>query len=203
MNLLSSITPDNMGPFEWYNPPTSWEPLPEGGIRVHVPGKVDYFRDPGNEQARYDTAPYLWMPVQGDFVVRLRVRPHFESTYDAGCLMARHDETLWAKLCYEQTDFGTQAVVSVVTNDISDDANGVDLNAPEVWLQIVRTGDCFGLHYSTDGESWRMVRYFALPMPAEIKVGMVPQCPTGSSSVIDLLEFTLEQRTVQNIRAGV
>jgi regulation of enolase protein 1 (concanavalin A-like superfamily) len=172
-------------------------------MRVHVPAKVDYFQDPGGELFRYDSAPFLWLPVTGDFVARLRVRPDFRSTYDSGCLMVRQDAQHWAKLCFEQTDFGTRAVVSVVTDGVSDDANGVDVSVDEIWLQMVRVGGCFGLHYSLDGANWRMVRYFGLSVPAEAKVGMVAQCPTGPGTVVDLLEFSLEQRTVESIRAGV
>jgi regulation of enolase protein 1 (concanavalin A-like superfamily) len=43
------------------------------------------------------------------------------------------DSDHWAKLCFESTDFGTRAIVSVVTNGVSDDANGVNYHWPDVW----------------------------------------------------------------------
>ena len=116
--------------------------------------------------------------------------------------MVRHDETHWAKICFEATDFGTHAAVSVVTNGVSDDANGADLEIESLWLQIVRQDDLFGLHYSLDGESWRMVRYFALPVPSKVKVGIVAQSPVGPGTTIDFFCFSVEPRRVSNMRAG-
>lgn len=205
MNLLSQIAPGHLGPFAWEHEPPRWEPLPGGGLRIYAPANADYFQDPAGVHIR-DSAPYLWLPVEGDFVAQARVRPTFNSTYDSACLLVRHDATHWAKICYESTDFGSQAIVSVVTDGCSDDANGVDLTVPDVWLQIARRGDCFGLHYALGEDPpqrWRMVRYFRLAVPRQVRVGLVAQCPVGPGSVIDWLSFRLERRSVANLRAGV
>jgi uncharacterized protein len=204
MNLLQNFTPDQniSGTLNWENPPLKWESLPGGGIRVFVPAQVDYFQDPAG-LLKKDDAPYLWLTVTGDFVARAHVRPTFTTTWDAGALMARADALHWAKLCYESTDLGTTAAVSVVTNGVSDDANGADLTAPDLWLQMVRAGDVFGLQYALDGTSWRMVRLFKLPMPSTIKVGLVAQCPAGPGATIDFLSFSVESRTLKNLRGGV
>jgi regulation of enolase protein 1 (concanavalin A-like superfamily) len=206
MQLLADLS-KGLGPLQWFNAPTKWEPLPEGGIRVYAPAKTDYFQNP-NGQDGADSAPLLWTPVEGDFVARAHIRPTFASTYDAGALMVRHDERHWAKLCFESTDLGTHAAVSVVTNDLSDDANGVDLEAEAIWLQIVRQGSLFGMHYSTDDEpwhrqGWRMVRYFALPLPPKVKVGLVAQSPVGPGTTVDFYSFAIESRRVESMRAGV
>jgi regulation of enolase protein 1 (concanavalin A-like superfamily) len=117
--------------------------------------------------------------------------------------MVRHDEAHWAKLCYEATDFGTHAVVSVVTNGLSDDANGVNLDVDEVWLQVVRQDNVFALHYAIDQQNWRMVRYFSLPVPSKVRVGLVAQSPVGRGTMVDFSEFVVESRWVENLRAGV
>jgi uncharacterized protein len=202
MNLLADIRPGTLGSFAWNHEPERWESLAGGGVRVYAPARADYFRDPAGVHI-VDAAPTLWLNVAGDFVARLLVRPQFRSTYDSGCLLVRRDESHWAKVCYERTDFGTQAVVSVVTDGASDDANGPDLTVPAVWLQVARVANCFGLHYALDGESWHMVRYFGLPAGESFLVGMVAQCPVGPGTVVDWLEFSLEKRTVANLRAGV
>ncbi|MBL7199769.1 MAG: DUF1349 domain-containing protein [Anaerolineae bacterium] len=202
MDLLQDISPTRTGSLTWTHAPPRWEPLPGGGVRVSAPAKSDYFQDPRGTHPT-DSAPFLWLLVEGDFVAQARVRPTFSSTYDAGCLMVRHDETHWAKICFEGTDLGTHAVVSVVTNGLSDDANGPDLEVDEVWLQIARKGDLFGLHYALDGKSWRMVRYCALPVPDQIKVGLVAQSPVGPGTTVDFCRFTVESRSVENLRAGV
>lgn len=204
MNLLANLTPNQLAErgLTWHHPPVKWETLPEGGIRVTVPAKADYFRDPAGA-INNDNAPFLWKPVTGDFIAQAHVRPDFNFTYDSGVLMVRHDEQNWAKLCFERTDFGTTAAVSVVTRGVSDDANGADLAVPDIWLQIARSGNVFALHYSLDGQSWRMVRIFNLPVPPTVQVGVVAQCPIGPGTTIDLLCFTIEQRPINNLRAGV
>jgi uncharacterized protein len=202
MNLLETITPQSLGAFAWDHAPVSWQPLPGGGLRVVTQAQTDYFQDPQGAIIN-DAAPFLWLPVEGDFVAQAHVQPHHASTYDAGCLMVRHTATCWGKLCFEATDFGTKAAVSVVTNGISDDANGVNIEQPDLRLQIARAGKLFALHYALDGRSWKMVRYFSLPAPAAVRVGLVAQSPIGPGVTVDFLSFSLESRTLANIRAGV
>lgn len=201
MNLLQNLQQDGLGDLQWTNP-TRWEPLPGGGMRVLAQARTDFFRNPDGS-APNENGHLLWLPVEGDFVVQAHVRPTFASTYDAGALMVRGDEAHWAKLCYEATDFGSHAVVSVVTDGRSDDANGVNLDLPSVWLQIVRQGNLFAMHSAAEGEEWRMTRYFALDLPPEVAVGMVAQSPVGPGTMIDFLHFSVERRSVGNLRAGV
>jgi len=201
MNLLENVAQDGLGDMRWTNP-TRWEPLPGGGIRILAQARTDFFRNP-NGSAPNENGHLLWLPVEGDFVAKAHVRPTFSSTYDAGALMIRADDTHWAKLCYEATDFGTHAIVTVVTDGLSDDANGVNLDLQGVWLQIVRQDNLFVMHYSPNGEGWRMTRFFALDLPAEIAVGIVAQSPVGSGTMVDFLHFSVERRRVANPRAGV
>jgi len=204
MNLLESLTPESLSQssLSWEHPPVKWEPLQGSGMRVYVPAQVDYFQDPAGKVTK-DDAPYLWMSCSGDFVAQAHVRPAHTSTYDAAAIMARQDATHWGKLCFESTDFGTRAAVSVVTNGVSDDANGVDLTVADVWLQMARSGDVFGMHYSLDGINWRMVRLFRLPMAPSIRVGLVAQCPVGAGATVDFLSFSVENHALSNLRAGI
>ena len=204
MNLLENLTPSLLAArsLRWEHEPSMWETLPSGGLRVSAPAKADYFRDPSGSHVN-DNAPFLFTQVSGDFVARAHVRPVFVYTYDSAVLMVRHSPQHWAKLCFEKTDFGTTAAVSVVTNGFSDDANGANLTVEDLWLQMVRVGDVFALHYALDGKTWRMVRYFRLEVPQAVKVGLAAQCPVGPGSTIDWLSFSVEQRTLKDMRAGV
>ena len=204
MNLIEKLTPSQLSrhALHWDNPPKQWEALPGGGLRVYAPARADYFRNPTGEHVN-DSAPLLWKNVTGNFVAQALVRPTFATTYDSGVIMVRHDEQTWAKLCYEKTDFGTTAAVSVVTHEYSDDANGEELSFPQLWLQIVRVGDVFALHYSADGKAWRMVRVFRLEIPPTVKVGIAAQSPVGPGTTIDFLHFSIEERTVEDLRTGL
>jgi uncharacterized protein len=205
MNLLENLnTPEQLAErgLTWHNPPLGWQPLPGGGMRVNVPAQVDFFRDPAGVHNKANAA-FLWTLVRGDFVARVLVRPPFTTTWDAGALMAFFNPLTWCKLCFEKTDLGTTAAVSVVTRGLSDDANGVNLTVPQVWLQLVRAGNVFGMYYSLSGDNWQMVRVFHLDDAPEVRVGLVAQCPAGPGTTIDFLHFSIEPRTVENLRAGV
>jgi regulation of enolase protein 1 (concanavalin A-like superfamily) len=201
-NLLLDIKEQKVAPFNWKNQ-ADFTLLPEGGIRIFAPGKTDFFCNPDGTSVQH-SAPYLYLNVTGDFVMKAHVCHPFKHKWDAAVLMVREDANRWAKLCFEGSDFGTQAVVSVVTNNgLSDDANGVNYHWPSVWLQIVRKGNLFGMHYGPDGQTWNMVRYFTLDVPKTIKAGMVAQCPVGQGTYADFMYFSMENRSVDDIRAGI
>jgi Uncharacterized conserved protein len=161
----------------------------------------DYFVNP-EDGAKTLNAAYYYKMVTGDFVLRAKVTHEFTSTYDACAFLAMQDDTTWGKLCFEKSDFETNAVVSVVTRGVSDDANSVNIDGKTVWLQMVRKGNIFGLHYSVDGEKFYMVRLFKLDCDDTIKVGLVAQSPTGDGGEFLFENITLENRRVENVRAG-
>lgn len=117
--------------------------------------------------------------------------------------MAIRDERMWAKAAFEASDFGTRAAVCVVTDQVSDDANGCNIDQNAAWLQIVRVGDVFCVHYSLDGERFDMVRLFRLPVGERVKVGLEAQSPAGEGGLRFFSDVTLEKRTVQNLRTGI
>lgn len=177
---------------------------------LYAPPKTDYFCDPSEPIATsgilpdsLNNAPFFYREVTGDFVLRVQVQHDFLYTYDAATLMVMKDDTMWAKACWEKTDFDTHAVVSVVTNGVSDDANGCNIESDTVWLQMVRVKDNFGLQYSLDGVKFDMMRYFYLPVGETAKVGFVAQSPQGEGGDRIFRHVSLERRTVSNLRAGV
>ena len=176
-------------------------------VVIYAPAQTDWFNNPVPENgllsAPVANAPFFYTEVTGDFVFRAKVRPNFKSVYDACALMVIQDEKLWTKAAFEKSDFGTTAAVCVVTNGVSDDANGCNIVQDEVWLQIVRVGDVFCTHYSLDGERFDMVRLFHLPVEKTVKVGIEAQSPAGDGGLRFYSEISLENRTVRNLRAGV
>lgn len=186
-------------PFQWMN--QSDIDIQGDHVSMTAPPKSDFFCDPRGLISN-DNAPYYYTEVIGDFVFRARVRPQFLATYDSCTLMVMDGPTTWAKVCFEFTDFGTHAVVSVVTNGVSDDANGPNISEDTVWLQVARRDNLFAFHYSLDGQRYDMVRIFCLPVSSPIKVGLVAQSPTGEGAVMEFSDVSLEARTVGDLRAG-
>ena len=175
-------------------------------ITMYAPPKTDYFNDPvpqnGELPKPQGNAPFFYTDAEGDFVIRVKVRPNFQSTYDAACVMVIQDGNKWLKAAFEASDFGTKAVVSVVTNRVSDDANGCNIDADEVWLQVARAGNNFAVHYSLDGVRYDMVRLCTLPMDAAVKVGIQAQCPIGEGGDRVFSGLCIEKRTVADLRKG-
>lgn len=118
--------------------------------------------------------------------------------------MVMVDGRNWAKACFEKTDFDTHAAVSVVTrNGESDDANGCNIESNTVWMKVCRVGNSFSFHYSEDGETFYMTRFFNLSAGETVKVGMLAQAPVGNGGVRVYEQLSIENRTVKNIRFGV
>lgn len=192
--------------FQWLNESEIAEE--NGKITIYATPKSDFFRnggvvgEDGVTPESLANAPFYYTEVTGDFVMRAKVSHVFADTYDSASLMVMRDDTVWAKVCYELTDFGTHAAVSVVTNGTSDDANGCNLSGDSAWLQIARVGNSFALHYSLDGEHFCMMRYFSLPVGDTLKAGMLAQAPTGKGGNRYYEHFTLEKKTVKNLREG-
>ncbi len=164
--------------------------------------KTDFFVNPENGESSLN-AQYVYKLIKGDFIVQAKVSHDFISTYDACVLLAFDNEKRWAKACFELTDFGTKAVVTVMTNGTPDDANGVNIEKDEVWLRLSRKGDVFAVHYSVDGKEFAMARICSIPMSEEIKVGMVAQSPLGEGGNMIFEHFTLEAKSLTDVRKGV
>ena len=162
----------------------------------------DYFVNPESGEKILNAAYYYKM-VTGDFILCAKVTHEFVSTYDACALLAMQDDVTWGKLCFEKSDFGTNAVVSVVTNGVSDDANGVNIDGKTVWLRMIRKGNIFSLHYSVDGKQFYMVRIFKLVCDHTIKVGLVAQSPTGDGGEFLFEHIELDNHQVKDMRAGL
>lgn len=175
---------------------------------IKAPPKTDFFCNNGLISATgitpdsFNNAPFYYTEVSGDFVLRVQVAHKFNDTYDSASIMVMQDLHVWAKACFEKTDFDTHAVVSVVTNHTSDDANGCNIDGNAAWLQVTRVDNSFSFHYALDGEKYYMMRFFTLPVDKTIKVGFVAQAPMGNGGDRIYKHFSLENKTVENIRFG-
>jgi len=194
----------NIDSFKWIN---KSEMTVEGdSVTIFAPQRTDFFNSPVPEDGELPkpigNAPFLYTDYEGDFVARALVKPSFISDYDAGCIFIYQNEYIWAKIAFEKSDFDTTAVVTVVTNQISDDANGCNIKEDSVWLQMARVGNNIALHYSLDGEKYDMVRVCALPLEKISKIGIMAQCPTGEGVNHMFSNFTIEKKTITNLRKG-
>ncbi|MDY4592476.1 MAG: DUF1349 domain-containing protein [Eubacteriales bacterium] len=173
----------------------------EKGIKAFALPNTDYFVNPESD-AVVANAPFFYKEVTGDFVLRSKVSLDFKSTYDACVLLALDNERLWAKACFEMSDYGIPTVVTVMTNGRSDDANCTSIDGNEVWLQLSRKGNTFAVHYSLDGVLFQMARLTYLPMANTIKVGFVAQSPMGIGGERVFNNVDLMNVSLTDIRNG-
>lgn len=184
--------------------------LEDNRIIMTAPALTDFFcggettSEEGILPESLCNAPYYYTEWEGDFVLTVKVSHAFKETYDSASVMVMHDMNNWAKCCFELTDFGTHAAVSVVTvNGESDDANGCNIEGQDhLWLKVCRVGRAFSFHYSLDGEQFYMTRYFLMPESKTIKVGLLAQAPTGNGGKRIYEDLSIEPITVKNIRFG-
>lgn len=200
-NILATLNGQDLSPFQWMHPPQAFE-LKDGALRITAAKGTDFFNNP-EDGAITATAPLLYQAVTSDFVATALVRPDFSATWNAAALMVHVDSTHWIKFAFENSDATGKSIVSVVTREVSDDANGVRLPDQEaVWLRLIRKGDLYALHWSADGREYRMARLARLPSPETVKVGMEAQCPVGEATEHAFLFYSLEHKTVEDLRKG-
>jgi len=183
----------------WLNEPPDWS-FDDTGLTVVPKAKTDFFR-PYRETPN-DSAGLLHVQVSGDFTAVTKAQAALAAFGDAAALTVRESEVRWAKLCLERSPIGDISVVSVVTDQWSDDSNGELLEQPECYLRLTRRGNLFGMHYSLDSTIWRFVRAFGFELPDTVMVGIHAQAPFqgGCRAVFESMHVTSEP--VPDFRSG-
>jgi regulation of enolase protein 1 (concanavalin A-like superfamily) len=167
-----------------------------------APARTDWFIDPANGH-RTDNAPLLLTPVAGDFQLRAQVRVELHATFDAAALFIHGGHTTWAKLALERAPDGADTVVSVVTREVSDDANGVVVpTAGRTWFRVSRMGAVYAFHHSADGARWSLARLFTLGPVHGHRVGLSAQSPMGTGVTALVSDVALTATTLADTRDG-
>ncbi len=187
---------------QWTGTPDSSATVTSAGLQMTVSATTDLFCDPRGQPPVLNAPRLLFRPDR-HFTLSAHVTVAFQATYDAGVLLIYQHETAWAKLCCEYSPQHQPMIVSVVTNGRSDDANAVVLDQGRAFLRVTGLGDAFAFHYSLDGSTWQLVRYFALPQPDHVQVGFSVQAPTGSGCQADFAHIHYVAASVSDIRSGV
>ncbi|MCG3212460.1 MAG: hypothetical protein FOGNACKC_06130 [Anaerolineae bacterium] len=200
MDKLISLTAIPFA-LSWDIPPQQWQLEPDETLAITAGPITDLFTDPGGTVVKNDSSRLLFAPP-AEFVLSARVTVDFASTFDAGVLVLYAGPDFWAKLCFEFSPQGQPMVVSVVNRHLSDDCNSVVINGNSVYLRIAGLGQAFAFHYSTDGQTWHMVRYFSLGQPDSLRAGFSAQSPTGQSCTARFSAIDFAARRLAELRDG-
>jgi regulation of enolase protein 1 (concanavalin A-like superfamily) len=177
-------------------------------VVAHAPAHTDFYINPGGEdsadaETMLNAATLLGRPAPGDFQLRARVTVDFASQYDAGVLLIWVDERQWAKFCFELSPSGEPMIDSVVTRDVSDDANALTVPDHTVWLRISRIDKVYAFHASTDGHVWRLIRVFTFGGSTDgHSVGFEAQSPTGDGCIVRFEEIRFTGDRLEDLRNG-
>lgn len=190
--------------------PASLDWLGDAGVVTRVDDRLsmrtgpatDWFNDP-DLGTRVASAPVLCATVSEDCQVSARVGVGFGATFDAGVLFVHQGPDDYAKLCFERAPDGANTVVSVVTREVSDDANGPVIGGSSVLLRVSMYRAVVAFHWSVDGSSWTLLRYFRLRhATASTTIGFLAQSPLGDGCTATFEEIFYRAGAPADIRDG-
>ena len=177
-------------------------------VVADAPAHTDLYLNPGGDgaddaESMLNAATLLGSPPAGDFQLSARVTVDFQAQYDAGVLLLWADDRHWAKFCFELSPAAEPMVVSVVTREVSDDANAFVVGGRSVWLRVARIDGVYAYHASTDAKTWTLVRVFRLGPPlATHRIGFEAQSPTGEGCTVTFDDLQFTGRRLADLRDG-
>lgn len=200
-NLLAQMTNKDLNGFQWMNQPEVFL-VSDQSIEIIAPEGSDFFNNP-EDLSVTGTAPFLYKEVEGDFVAVAHLEPDFTDQWNAMALMVHIDSMNWIKFAFENSDATGPGIVSVVTRDVSDDANGAVLNeAPTIWLKLIRKNNLYSMLWSGGGKNYQMARLSAMKNVTSVKVGLEVQSPVGKPAKHLCQYFSIYHKTVEDLRKG-
>ena len=187
---------------EWTNGRGIAETPRDGTLRVIAAAGADWTNDAFGGPQQHAATLLGFTPTE-DFALSARVTVRGErTTFDAGVLAIWGDKNHWAKLCFEYSPQGQAMVVSVVTNEFSDDCNSTLVTEDAVYLRITRSGEGWAFHSSTNGQWWDFVRVFRLAYDGPLAVGFLSQAPLGDLCVADFDTIVYSTSAPTDFRDG-
>jgi uncharacterized protein len=186
------------GALNWQNTPRSWNLDSKSVLTISSNLKTDWFVDPFDGTIA-NTAPILLFTPASDYVLSARVTVKFATKWDAGALMLMGDDHHWAKLSFEFSPDSKPTLVTVVTRGLSDDCNSMNLPEDSVYLRIAKSGRTYVFYFSTDGQTWQILRTFSLDTELPVRVGFESQSPAGSGAVAQFSAITYDPHRIGNI----
>jgi hypothetical protein len=187
-------------PLSWENSPVHYS-IKGPVLTIEAAAKTDMFRDP-NVTYNTDNAPKLLFTADNDFVLTARIEHDFASKWDGGAIILKTDAKHWVKFCFEKDYTGIHRVVSVVTNDISDDCNSAPLAQNYVYYKIAKAGNVVTLYFSTEGQRWFLIRHFQYNAKGPLKLGFLAQSPTGTHKTVTFSDISYQHKKIKDPYIG-
>ncbi len=150
-----------------------------------------------------NNVPKLLFTPDKDFIFSARLRPDFKNVYDAGAILIYSDSSNWAKVIVEKLDDGSTFIgSSVVDNRITDDSYHQSLPAADVHVKLARAGKVYCFYYSTDGQTWKLLRTFSFKRPQGMRIGFYAQSPKGDALSLQVSDIRYRGVAFKNYATG-
>lgn len=184
----------------WENKPLQFS-IVSNGFDILAGEKTDMFRDP-NVTYNTDNAPKLLFTADSNFVLTASIEHSFASKWDGGALVLKLDSLNWVKFCFEKDYTGARRVVSVVTKNISDDCNSVEVSGYKVFYKVAKADNVITLYYSLNGVKWLLVRHFQFDTNGPLQVGFLAQSPTGKKCLVKFRNIRYIKKKIKDPYLG-
>jgi len=184
----------------WENNPLTYS-LKDDELTIVAGEKTDMFRDP-NVTYNTDNAPKLMFEADENFVLSTSIEHSFLKKWDGGAIVIKADSLNWIKFCFEKDYTGAKRVVSVVTKNISDDCNSVEIFSNKVFYKVAKADNVITLYYSTNGTKWFLIRHFQFDTKVGFKVGFLAQSPTGKNCEVKFSDIQYQPKKIKDPYLG-
>ncbi len=184
----------------WENKPEIFS-LKANVLTITAGEKTDMFRDP-NVTYNTDNAPKLLFKPDANFVLSTSIEHTFANKWDGGALVLKSDSLNWIKFCFEKDYTGAKRVVSVVTKNISDDCNSVEISGEKVYYKIAKADNVITLYYSINGVKWFLIRHLQFDFKKDFEVGFLAQSPTGTKCEVKFSDIKYQAVKIKDPYLG-
>ncbi len=188
-------------PLHFVNAPVNYK-VTDTGIVITAPGKTDKYIAASGEYS-VDNAPLLVFDNSDEnFVLSTKVSHPFVGKWDSGGIVVEADSKHWFKYEFEGDYTGAHRVVSVVTNEFSDDVNSMQFDSNSYYFRVAKTGDVYYLYVASNGKDWYLVRTFKFRSTGPLKVGLIAQCPQGDAATITFSDVKYSPTKIKDMWKG-
>jgi regulation of enolase protein 1 (concanavalin A-like superfamily) len=178
----------------------------DGSLKLTTGSRTDWFNpppDPSSPEGLSNAPALMFSAPDNDWQLSAKVMVNHQYLFDAGTIFVHQGPNDWCKLCFEYSPEKLPLIVSVVTREISDDANGPPIEGNSVNLRVSKYGAVMAFHFSVDGKYWTLHRAFSLRNPNDpMKLGFLAQAPTGESCIAQFSNIQFARSSLVNLRDG-
>jgi hypothetical protein len=180
-----------------------WKKLPVrfsnfgDSITIEAKSGTDMYRDSYGSYLP-NNAPRLLFQADSNFILTVKVQHAFTNEWNGGGIVLEADSTHWIKFCFEKDYMGAHRVVSVVTNEYSDDCNAAALPSDQVFLKMAKAGNVIILYYSQDGHTWYMARRLRYVFTKPLRAGFLVQAPEAKGNTVHFSHIQYQLKKVVN-----